>query len=751
MNPKQICYGCFTEKEPGVRCPHCGFNEYEEQPYLALPLGTIVNGRYLVGKVLGSGGFGITYLGFDLTLEIKVAIKEYMPSGLATRHSDHYLVQLTSKSYEDFSYGMDRFLEEARMLAKLQDTPHIVSVLNYFKENNTAYFVMEYIEGMSLKEHLSKRGEKIPLTEALGILLPVMEALCQVHAMNLLHRDISPDNIYITAKGESRLLDFGAARFALGDDKSVSIILKHGFAPEEQYSSRGNQGPWTDVYAMGATLYRSITGVMPPDSLERLHGDTLKTPTELTIQIPGKIEGAILKALALKTENRYPTMEAFIAALGGKPQGLEHAGRQAKSAKGRFHQRAGQETSAGAASHRADSRMITYFGAIPLRLKVAAAAMLLLALSALILPRLLAKDSKGNTDSGNQTIAQGTVPLTTSLTTPATLPGTGPATEPGTIPQTIPAALIDRDLGILNASIAIPEDYEDLSDQTFFFANLERNTSVEIEFYWLFSNPIYTLSDVEKNAESILSLHATLNDLSDPRILGAGSTLVGGNAAYQILFTAVDNTNVPWELTITAVEAQMDFGSYFIFSQVPADSPLAMAEAMSVIESFQVTGPLDISMSLSSDIYAGIKFLSDSTLSLGGVWTWTEENNDGTSAYSLVVYPTLENKDLLMDPTKDNAGGIQAMKASRFGSTPREVLDNVVNQNPDFSPLQRNTSVQGNVEWLIQDFSSGVYLFHYSAAIIDDEVYLVRVMYDDAIEDAALALWTQIMATLRPL
>ena len=267
MNPEHVCYGCFSEKAPGIPCPHCGFCERDEQPYLALPLGTILNGRYLVGKVLGIGGFGITYLGYDLTLEIKVAIKEYMPSALATRHPDHYNVALTGSVEEDYQYGMERFLDEAKILARLQSTPHIVSVQNYFKENGTAYFVMEYIDGMSLSAYLSKNGNQIPYVQAIAILQPIMEALVQVHAMNLLHRDISPDNIYITTKGESRLLDFGAARSALGDGKSMSVILKHGYAPEEQYSSHGNQGPWTDVYAMGATLYRCITGQLPPDSM----------------------------------------------------------------------------------------------------------------------------------------------------------------------------------------------------------------------------------------------------------------------------------------------------------------------------------------------------------------------------------------------------------------------------------------------------------------------------------------------------
>ena len=229
MNPERVCYGCFAEKEPGIPCPRCGFNENDEQPYLALPLGTILNGRYLVGKVLGIGGFGITYLGYDLTLEIKVAIKEYMPSALATRHPDHYSVALTGRVEEDYQYGMERFLDEAKILAKLQNTPHIVSGAELFQRERHRILcdgVHRRYEPESLPG--KKTGDKIPYNQAIAILQPIMEALVQVHALNLLHRDISPDNIYITSKGESRLLDFGAARFALGDGKSVSVILKHG-------------------------------------------------------------------------------------------------------------------------------------------------------------------------------------------------------------------------------------------------------------------------------------------------------------------------------------------------------------------------------------------------------------------------------------------------------------------------------------------------------------------------------------------
>ena len=312
MEMERVCYGCFREKpDASPVCLHCGFNAEEEQPFLALPMGTVLRGRYLTGRVLGVGGFGITYLGYDLVLEIKVAIKEYMPSGLATRHANRYQVVLTGRRKEDYENGMERFLEEARILAKLQGTPNIVSVQDHFKENNTAYFVMEYVDGMSLKAYLACQGGKIPYDQALTILRPIMGALVRVHSMGLTHRDISPDNVSITSGGESKLLDFGAARAAMGDDKSISVILKHGFAPEEQYSSHGSQGPWTDVYAMGVTLYRCITGELPPDSIARAHHDTLKRPSELGAALPANLEAAIMKAMAVKAEDRFPSMRLF--------------------------------------------------------------------------------------------------------------------------------------------------------------------------------------------------------------------------------------------------------------------------------------------------------------------------------------------------------------------------------------------------------------------------------------------------------
>lgn len=315
MNFEKTCYGCFTEKESEF-CTACGFsNSTYPAPVMALPLGTILDGRYITGKVLGIGGFGITYLGFDMRLNVKVAIKEYMPGGVAVRSGDSYTMTVVSKKQEQaYQSGADKFLEEARILAQLRENPNVVSVQNYFRENQTAYFTMDYIEGKSLQELLHDSNGRISYDKAKTLLLPVMKALILVHSKGLLHRDISPDNIYITDSGNSKLLDFGAAR-STQMNKTMSVILKNGFAPHEQYAADIKQGPWTDVYAMGATLYYCTTGQMPPDSISRIYSDKLIPPTALGASLSAKAEEAILKALAVRPEDRFQSMAEFIGAL----------------------------------------------------------------------------------------------------------------------------------------------------------------------------------------------------------------------------------------------------------------------------------------------------------------------------------------------------------------------------------------------------------------------------------------------------
>lgn len=325
MDTNKICYGCFDEHDGVGPCPHCGYDlSKNAHPYIALPIGTILNGRYLTGRVLGVGGFGITYVAFDLTLEIVVAVKEYLPSGIAVRVNDRYTLAVSSPEEEDkYHKGETRFLDEARTLAKLRDVPNIVTVQDYFRENNSAYFVMDYIDGVNLKTYVTTHGGKLNATEAKSLFMPIMESLRSVHSHNLLHRDISPDNILVMKNGTTRLIDFGAARLAVDSDKSKSIILKHGFAPEEQYRTHGNQGPWTDVYALAATMYMSITGTMPPDAIERIHEDTIVPINQIVPSIPTSMNDAIMKALAVRMSDRFQSMDDFMTAMNKQNMSAE--------------------------------------------------------------------------------------------------------------------------------------------------------------------------------------------------------------------------------------------------------------------------------------------------------------------------------------------------------------------------------------------------------------------------------------------
>jgi serine/threonine protein kinase len=318
--------GCFAElAAPASPCPYCGFHEGQmgSEPH-QLRYRTILNGKYLVGKVLGEGGFGITYLGWNLLLSQKVAIKEYYPLGFVTRDTtysaDATVKALAGAPGDYFLKGRQKFLGEAQTLAKFYELPGIVAVKDYFLENNTAYIVMSYLDGVTLKSHLEKRGGWLPVAEVLDLMKPVMESLAKVHDSGLIHRDISPDNIMIGQFGV-KLLDFGAAReYGESGNKSLSIMLKPGYAPEEQYRSKGKQGPWTDVYALCATIYKCITGITPEESMDRIHEDTVKSPSQLGIALPPGQELALMKGMAVMQGQRYQSMQELYTGLFLAPQ-----------------------------------------------------------------------------------------------------------------------------------------------------------------------------------------------------------------------------------------------------------------------------------------------------------------------------------------------------------------------------------------------------------------------------------------------
>ena len=322
---EMLCTGCMRPcgKQEGP-CTHCGWDAsgYIGAPH-HLPLRSIVNGKYLVGRALGEGGFGITYIGFDLNLELRVAIKEYFPSGMVTRQAlgdTRSVTPFTGEAGEQYQKGLERFVGEAKILAKFYMLPGIVSVKDYFRENGTAYIVMEYVDGVTLKQTLKNRGGRLPVEETLSFLRPVMDSLALVHEAGLIHRDISPDNIMLVERG-AKLIDFGAAReYASAEDRSRSVIFKMGYAPYEQYQSHGEQGPWTDVYALCATIYKCVTGETPPEALERVGEDPLREPSRFGISMPPQVEAALLKGLAVTKKDRYQDIPQLARALNGAPE-----------------------------------------------------------------------------------------------------------------------------------------------------------------------------------------------------------------------------------------------------------------------------------------------------------------------------------------------------------------------------------------------------------------------------------------------
>lgn len=324
-----LCLSCMKDAgEKFEHCPFCGAPASIENQFHQLVPKSVLNGRFVVGKTLGQGGFGITYAGYDITTDTKVAIKEFYPDGGVARQKDLYTILPYSekKTEELFADGKTKFLKEAQKLVQFANIEGIVQVKDYFEENGTAYIVMEYVEGPTLIQYLNKLGQPILPSDLYALLTPIFNALEQVHAQGILHRDISPDNI-IVSPSVAKLLDFGAARdFSLLGEKSNTINIKAGYAPEEQYLTHGKQGPWTDVYALCATCYRAVTGKTPSSSIERLSGDNLVPPSTLSVNVTPAIEQVLLKGMAVRKENRYQSVkelrDAFNQAINDAPANL---------------------------------------------------------------------------------------------------------------------------------------------------------------------------------------------------------------------------------------------------------------------------------------------------------------------------------------------------------------------------------------------------------------------------------------------
>lgn len=304
-------------------CPYCDYDiaGYDEKPTCLRPF-TVLQNKYMLGRVIGVGGFGITYIGWDLNLQTYIAIKEYFPESLAGRdtQSDNAGNEVIPHEAEREVYdkGLRRYVEEARNLSKFYQLQGIVSVKDFFYENGTGYIVMEYINGINLKEYLKNSGGRLDEGTVLSLMKPVLESLYQIHRSGLVHRDISPDNIMVTGEGNIKLIDFGSARGnSSQSEKTYTVILKHGYAPPEQYYSKGNQGPWTDIYSLCATMYKMLTGEVPQNSVERMENDEYVPPSFYGTQTSPRTEAVLAKGLAVRVTDRYQNIGELLLDLYG--------------------------------------------------------------------------------------------------------------------------------------------------------------------------------------------------------------------------------------------------------------------------------------------------------------------------------------------------------------------------------------------------------------------------------------------------
>lgn len=316
---KKICPNCFMMEYADGECQRCGYQEkFAPRSPRALPEGLVLNNRFIVGKVLGEGGFGITYKACDTEDGGICAIKEYIPSGISCRTENGRTLKVTSSDWEgQYQAGLKRFLEEAQILSKLGQIPSVVRITNCFTENETAYYSMEFLDGANLRQIVRASKNRLPADEITNIILQVAVAMDIIHKKaNILHRDISPENIYITKDKKVKIIDFGSAKQNFGDrEKEFSIVLKLKFAPPEQFSPKMKQGTYTDVYSLASTYYFALTGISLPTAMDRLGGVAYVPLKQMNIPVSDRISDAVDRALELNYQDRTQTMQKFIEGL----------------------------------------------------------------------------------------------------------------------------------------------------------------------------------------------------------------------------------------------------------------------------------------------------------------------------------------------------------------------------------------------------------------------------------------------------
>ena len=317
----KICYCCFREYgDAHTVCPHCGQPEIlQPKEPIHLAPGTVLAGRYILGEAVGSGGFGIVYRAWDAKLESIVAVKEFFVSRLMTRAAFTKNVIISKKAQEEFDYRKARFLAEARTMAKFGSHRSIPNVFEFFEENGTAYIVMELLQGLPLNEYLHQHNGKMDVDFAVMIANEVGNALKSLHEQGIIHRDVAPDNIFICSGKDLRikLMDLGAAKLTDSTDEAIDIILKPGYSPTEQYENSKNIGPWTDIYALGATLYAMLCGSKPDESTNRKIADTVIPPIERNPLVSENLSNTVMKAMALDKHMRFKSIPEFLKALNG--------------------------------------------------------------------------------------------------------------------------------------------------------------------------------------------------------------------------------------------------------------------------------------------------------------------------------------------------------------------------------------------------------------------------------------------------
>lgn len=315
----KLCPGCMQHlKDSNTTCPHCGYPEKHLTVKDSLPVFSILAGKYLLGAPLGKGGFGITYIAMHLPDEKIVAIKEFFPANLAVRDTDNEtVVPADDTKAVYYRTGMKSFSEEGRILYLLSDIEHVVHVAEQIQANNTTYLVMEYVPGISLKKYMKQQQKLFSEQETLTLMQPILLALQTMHQKGILHRDISPENLMLSPDNTLTLIDFGAARtFSRSDDDNLTVILKRGYAPEEQYHSNSRQGPWTDLYAVCAVMYQMLTGILPQEASARAEEDHLTPISRIEgLSLSPSTCAALEKGLQMDPMERYPDIGALMKVL----------------------------------------------------------------------------------------------------------------------------------------------------------------------------------------------------------------------------------------------------------------------------------------------------------------------------------------------------------------------------------------------------------------------------------------------------